>query len=173
MRILRRSDAQDIFRAIDSQREYLGKWLPFVEQTRTADDSAAFVESTLEVPEEIREKVFVIRLNGCFAGLIGFRDTDRLNRKTEIGYWLSENCQGQGIVTQSVARLCGYAFEELGMNRIQICCAVGNVPSRNVPLRLGFTFERIEREGEMIGNGIFRDLEVYSLLKEEWTGEIQ
>ena len=29
--------------------------------------------------------------------MIGFKDTDKLNKKTEIGYWLSEKFQKQGI----------------------------------------------------------------------------
>jgi ribosomal-protein-serine acetyltransferase len=70
-------------------------------------------------------------------------------------------------VTRSVERLCDFAFNELGINRIQIKCAVGNSASSNIPKRLGFIFEGIEREGELLSNGFFTDLEVYSKLKHE------
>ena len=64
--------------------------------------------------------------------------------------------------------LIDYAFDELELNRIAIKCAVGNQPSKNIPMRLGFVFEGIERDGELFPDGHFVDLEVYSLLKKEW-----
>lgn len=163
------SDAADIFNTLVSQREYLGKWLPFVELTEELEDTEAFVRSAVDSPQKENEPVFVIHFNGEFAGLVGFRDTDMINRKTEIGYWLSESFQKKGIIIQSVRSLIKFAFVELDMNRIQIRCAVNNTRSSNIPKKLGFKFEGIEREGELFPDGTFRDLEVYSLLDKEQT----
>jgi len=88
LRQIERSDVKDIFRTIDTQREYLEKWLPFVEFTKEEADSEAFVDSVISVPAEKAEYIFTVRKCNEFAGLIGFKDTDRLNKKTEIGYWL-------------------------------------------------------------------------------------
>lgn len=160
-------DADAIFQTIHTQRDYLGEWLPFVSMTQTVDFTRSFIQSILEVPSEVREHTFVVLYEGSFAGLTGFRDTDRSNRKTEIGYWLSEPFQHKGIITQAVKALIAFAFDELAMNRIQIRCAVGNEPSRRIPLRLGFRREGVERAGELFPDGQFRDLEVFSLLKNE------
>jgi ribosomal-protein-serine acetyltransferase len=164
---LEQSDAKDIFETIDSQRDYLGKWLPFVAFTRDISDSEQYVNSVVNAPEERFEYVFAIRKGDRFVGLIGFKDTDKTNKKTEIGYWLSEKYQKQGIVTKSVDRLCDFAFHQLGINRIQIKCAVGNQSSSNIPKRLGFRFEGIERQGELLTGGFFTDLEIYSKLKSD------
>ena len=153
---------------IDTQRQYLGRWLPFVAETRTENDSYAYLQSVLSVPSERRELLCTITADGRFAGLVGFKDTDRANRKTEIGYWLGEEYQGRGIMTRCVEALCGLAFSELDMNRIQIQCAVGNTKSSNIPRRLGFTLEGIARAGELQADGRFSDIEVYSLLREEY-----
>ncbi len=161
------SDAKDIFETIDSQRDYLGKWLPFVAYTREISDSEQFVSSVVNAPEERFEYLFAIRKKEQFVGLIGFKDTDRLNSKTEIGYWLSEKFQKQGIVTRSVEKLCEFAFHQLGINRIQIKCAVGNTRSSNIPKRLGFRLEGVERQGELLYSGVYTDLEIYSKLKSE------
>ena len=166
---IRLSDAQEIFRAIDTQREYLGKWLPFVAGTKRLSDSETFVKSIVYFPFNKQEPTFVIRRNGTFAGLIGFVNTDRTNRKTEIGYWLCKQFQGQGIMTSAVKILCDMAFREAGLNRIQIKCAVGNLPSNKIPLRLGFVTEGVERAGEQIMPGKFLDLNIYSKLKTENT----
>ncbi|MCF8379319.1 MAG: GNAT family N-acetyltransferase [Bacteroidales bacterium] len=161
------SDSADIYNAIDSQREYLGKWLPFVALTKEISDTEKFVESVINAPEDRFEYVFTIRKNNKFIGLIAFKETDKLNQKTEIGYWLSEKYQKLGIMTKSVEKLCDFAFDTMGMNRIQIKCAVENSPSSNIPKRLGFKFEGIEREGELLWGNIFTDLEIYSKLKKD------
>lgn len=171
LRQLEESDSVEIFNTIDSQREYLGKWLPFVEFTKELADTERFVNSAINAPDENFEFVFTIRKNGEFVGLIGFKDTDIQNRKTEIGYWLSEKAQKQGIVTKSVQRLCDFAFNNQVLNRIQIKCAAGNTASSNIPKRLGFTFEGIERQGEMLTGRVFTDLEIYSLLKSDFPNE--
>lgn len=173
LRQLRHSDAADIFNTIDTQRAYLGEWLPFVAFTKELADTQKFVESVVDAPEERFEYVFTIRKAGEFVGLIGFKDTDRLNRKSELGYWLAEGFQKQGIVTRSVQRLCQYAFEELDINRIQIKCAICNTTSNNIPKRLGFRFEGIEREGELLTGQVFTDLAIYSRLKNDSPNELK
>ena len=160
-------DAVAIFNTIDSQRDYLEKWLPFVKFTNQLNDSVAFVLSVTNAPEDRFEYIFTIRKKGEFVGLVGFKDTDRENQKTEIGYWLSETHQKLGIVTRSVARLCDFAFHEMGMNRVQIKCAVENTSSINVPKRLGFQYEGIERQGELLSGNTFTDLMIFSKLKSD------
>ncbi len=160
-------DGIDIFNTIDSQREYLGKWLPFVEFTKELSYTEEYIESVITAPEDCFEYIFAIRKQGEFVGIAGFRDTDRQNKKTEIGYWLSENYQKQGIVTKTVQKLSEFAFDTLEMNRIQIRCAVGNIASKKIPQRLGFHFEGIERDGELLTGNVYTDLEVYSKLKRD------
>ena len=164
---LETEDAEYIFKAVDSQREYLGKWLPFVEFTKSVKDSLDYVNSVVTMPEECKEWQFAIFCGNDFAGLAGFKGTDRLNRKSEIGYWLSEEFQGRGIITDSVRALINFGFSELNLNRIQIKCAPENVKSNNIPKRLGFSFEGVERDSEFVKDGVFRDANVWSLLKRE------
>lgn len=166
------SDVHDIFQTIHSQRDYLGKWLPFVALTQSEEDTQKFVQSIVNATPSKKDLVFVILYHDVFAGLIGFRDTDQVNLKTEIGYWLSEDLQKKGIVTEAVKAVCHYAFNRLKINRIKIRCATGNLPSKRIPQRLGFHLEGIEREGEILNGNQFVDLEVYSLLKSDWDKSI-
>jgi ribosomal-protein-serine acetyltransferase len=161
------SDSFEIFNTINSQREYLVRWLPFVAFTKEISDTERFVDSVINASDDKFEYIFTIRKKGEFVGLIGFKDTDKPNRKTEIGYWLSEKFQKQGIITKSVEKLCDFAFSTQGMNRIQIKCATENTSSKNIPIRLGFKFEGIEREGELLRDNHFTDLEIYSKLKSD------
>lgn len=162
------SDAGDIFNTINTQRDYLGRWLPFVHSTQKIDDTKNFIQMIVNSPPEIRELVFVIHYNSAFAGLIGFKCTDKQNKKTEIGYWLSEPFQKKGIIIASVKELVKFAFDELDINRVQIKCATENIQSKKIPQKLNFAFEGIERDGELLAGGKFTDIEVYSLLKREF-----
>ena len=161
------SDAAHIFKAIDSQREYLGEWLPFVEFTKSVKDSLDYVNSVVTMPEDCKEWQFSVFCGDDFAGLAGFKGTDRLNRKSEIGYWLRQEFQHRGIMTDSVRALIKFGFSELDLNRIQIKCAPENVKSNRIPERLGFTFEGTERDSEFVRDCVFRNANVWSLLKKD------
>ena len=158
-------DAGKIFGIINANREYLGKCLPFVALTKSVRNTMAFIDQ-LQKPYS-REMVFTINYHGKIAGLIGFKDIDRTNCKFEIGYWITAEYEGNGIVTRCCKATIDMAFEKMEMNRVQITCGVKNIRSINIPKRLGFQFEGVERAGEMHDNK-FIDLAVYSMLKIDW-----
>lgn len=168
---IKKNDASDIFHKIDSQRAYLGEWLPFVTYTQGLHDTQQYVDALVNASDDTFEYVFTIRYQNNFAGMIGFVNSSYEHKKTEIGYWLSAPYQHKGIMSVAVRALSKFAFEDLKFNRIQIKCAVGNTASSNIPKRLGFLLEGIERQGEKFPDGSFKDLEIYSLLKEEFRSE--
>ena len=61
-----KSDAKDIFVTIDSQRDYLGKWLPFVAFTKDISDTEKYVDSVVNAPLDRFEQVFAIRKRDLF-----------------------------------------------------------------------------------------------------------
>ena len=69
LRPLRADDAPDIFTAIDTQREHLGRWLPFVAATHRVEQTREVVAAMLADPAN---PVFTLRVGDAFAGLIGF-----------------------------------------------------------------------------------------------------
>ena len=162
-----REDANVIFMAIDENRDHLRTWLPFVDMTRSVENSRSYIHSLNETNCPKKDMVFRIDYRDEFAGLIGLKEIDQLNKKTELGYWLTQKMQGKGIIMRSSRALIRYSFEELEMNRIQVKVAAGNEKSKKLPFRLKFHFEGLERHGELV-NGKFLDLQVFSLLKKEW-----
>ena len=155
-----------IFETIERDREYLKKWLPFVNFTKEVSDTEAFIESLTAQTEKKKDMVYSIWYKLEFAGLIGFKDTDWINHKTELGYWLAEKMQGKGIITLCAEKLIHYAFNKLNMNRIQIKVAKGNKKSAAIPARLCFSYEGTERQGEWYQNRYY-DLNDFSLLKSD------
>lgn len=165
MKEIDEGEVVNIFNAIDAERDYLSKWLPFVEKTVDIEFTRGFVNSYLY--SDKKNVTFVIYFEQRFAGLIGLKDTDETNKKTEIGYWLSSGFQHKGVVTKCCKTLIAYAFENMKMNRVQLKAGTENVRSRAVAERLGFELEGIERDGELHSRG-YIDLAVYSLLKKDF-----
>ena len=160
LRPLRADDAPDIFTAIDTQREHLGRWLPFVAATHRVEQTREVVAAMLADPAN---PVFTLRVGDAFAGLIGFKSADSTTLTIEIGYWLRSEYQGRGLMTAAAEALCRMAFGQMGMENVEIKCAAGNLRSNRIPLRLGFRLDRIEVRGEQLADGEFTDLNVYRL----------
>lgn len=160
LRPLRADDAPDIFTAIDTQREHLGRWLPFVAATHRVEQTREVVAAMLADPAN---PVFTLRVGDAFAGLIGFKSADNTTLTIEIGYWLRSEYQGRGLMTAAAEALCRMAFGQMGMENVEIKCAAGNLRSNRIPLRLGFRLDRIEVRGEQLADGEFTDLNVYRL----------
>jgi len=113
--------------------------------------------------------VWAIEQSGALCGVAGFNRIEPSNRTCEIGYWLSAEQQGKGIMTRCVERLIRHAFDDLSLNRITIPVAVENQPSRAVAERLGFRREGVLREAEWLYDH-FVDHVLYALVRSEWRG---
>jgi ribosomal-protein-serine acetyltransferase len=100
-------------------------------------------------------------------GSMGFHRIDWANRATSLGYWLSADRQGAGIMTAAVRALVCHAFTAWELHRVEIDAAVANVRSRAIPERLGFVEEGVRRDGERFGDR-YVDLVVYSMLAPDW-----
>jgi ribosomal-protein-serine acetyltransferase len=167
LKMLRPESSPVIFKTIDINRHYLRKWLPFIDNTWKEEDTDIFIKSILKASGPKRDMVFEIWYLEDFSGLIALKEIDRWNKRTELGYWLAPHFEGLGIITKCCRTLLDCAFKKMGMNRIQIKVGIGNARSSKIPEGLGFKFEGIERSGEKFQDH-FIDLEVYSMLKEEW-----
>ncbi len=164
---IRIEDAENIFQLIISCREYLAEWLPWADYTRTVRDTKDYIVANEGKDVFTGREIFTVNYNGEIVGLIDLHSGDQLNRKAEIGYWLHEKYQGKGIMTTACKICLDYAFNQLDLNRIVIKCVKENLKSRNIPERFSFSYEGIERAGFFLKDD-FRDLAVYSMLREEW-----
>lgn len=168
LREIRIQDSAAIFRTIDTHREYLRTWLPFVDAMRTVADEENFLKGVLSVPADKYDPIFgIVNEQDEICGLVGFHFSDPDNRRTEIGYWLIPEYQHRGIITTAVRHLCLWTVKNRGTHRIQIRCATGNAASNRIPLRLSFKHEGTERDGELLATGKYTDILVYSILEEE------
>jgi len=167
MRSLTKDDALEVYAVVDSNREYLREWLPWVDTT----DSPIVTENVIaEWATEYENKTDVILgifEKGEYLGSIGLHGMKTANNSGMVGYWLAENHQGRGIMSDCVRALVNFGFHTLELNRIYIYCASENTKSRAIPERLGFLQEGMLQDGEYV-NGTYYDRVVYGMVRRNW-----
>ena len=159
--------AEPTFEMIDKNRKFLRQWLPFVDNMNKVEQIHTYSKYALERNAAGQEAGFVIFENDKAVGRIGINRIVKENKIGEIGYWIIKSAEGKGIITECSKAMLKYGFTDLGLNRIEIKCAVENIKSARVPEKLNFTKEGILRQAEWL-NGKYVDLYLYSLLKSEW-----
>src|SRR2546426_9933218 len=163
LRIYEERHAQEIAELVDRNRAYLRQWLPWLDSSRTVEDSKAFIKSSLQQFANNEGFQTGIWYQGTLAGGIGYHPINWASRKVEIGYWIGRSFQGKGLVTKACKTMITYAFDVYGLNKVEIHCATENRRSRSIPERLGFKQEGVLRQGEWLYDH-FVDLAIYSML---------
>jgi ribosomal-protein-serine acetyltransferase len=163
-------DAQRLIALIDENRDYLRRWMHWVDATQSVDDINGFIQRALDQTAKNQGPVCAILHCGNIIGVCGYKPIDSQNKSGELGYWLAEAFAGRGIMTACVRAMAGYAFEQFQLNRIEIHAATKNTGSRKIAERLGFRHEGTLREAEWV-NDRFLDQEVYAILRHEWNDQ--
>ncbi|AIF42818.1 GNAT family N-acetyltransferase [Virgibacillus sp. SK37] len=167
LKLLERQDAKELFALVDKDRSYLREWLPWVDSMKQVEDYEPIIDMWLNQFSSHNGFQAGILYKGKLAGMVGFHGIDQANKKTSIGYWLANSYQGNGIMTIAVKALIEQAFNEYGLNRVEIQCGVDNIKSRSIPERLGFRQDGILRDAEYLYDH-FHDCVLYSMLAKEW-----
>jgi len=170
LRILEERYAEELFALIERNREHLRKWIPWVPEHTSPQHTVDRIRHDLRMFAENGGFLAGIWSEGKLVGVVGLHEIDHTNRYTDIHYWLDEAHQGKGLVTRSCRAVLDHAFNDLGLNRIEIRCDPDNLRSRAIPEKLGFTQEGVLRE-RVWKNDRFADLMVYGMLSTEWKAQ--
>src|SRR5690625_7374084 len=136
LQMLTAADAEELFAITDRSREYLREWLPWLDYTKSVDDSLQFIKNNFQLYAERKGVTAGIFYNGSLAGVAGYNELDWVNKLAYFGDWLDSEHQGKGIRTRAVRALTDYAFVEFDLNRVDILADVVMVNSRSFRERL-------------------------------------
>lgn len=159
----RPEDAADLAAALSNRKvlDNLRDGLPY---PYTEKDGADYISAMLSAdPEDAF--AFAIVADDRVIGSIGvFRQANIHRRTAEMGYYISEEYWGRGIMTDAVRQTCGYVFENSDIIRIYAEPFSHNIASCRVLEKAGFQFEGVLRQNAVKNNKVL-DMKMYSIIK--------
>jgi [ribosomal protein S5]-alanine N-acetyltransferase len=103
---------------------------------------------------------------GEVVGAIGL-GIDQHNLLAEMGYWVGVPYWNQGYCTEAARAVLAYAFETLGLNRVEARHMTRNPSSGRVMEKIGMQFEGKLRQ-QIQRWGVFEDANIYAILREDY-----
>lgn len=147
IRPYRITDAPELFKAVMQSHAELSVWQPWCHATYSMNDSESWVELSVKNWENRTEFNFVIESTqtGEFLGGVGLNKIDEMNKIANLGYWVRTSHTRQGVASQAAKLAAEFGFQELGLRRIEIIAAVGNIASKRAAEKTGAKEEGILR----------------------------
>jgi RimJ/RimL family protein N-acetyltransferase len=140
---------------------------------KTVDETREWLKQGAAVVEAGTDMIWTIEHEGApvgCVGLHGIRWGVRAVRydRAELGYWIAKPFWGKGLMTEAATLATRWAFETLGLHKVNVMCFEDNGRSKRVIEKVGFRFlcrleEDIWRDGKW-----FAHLR-YELLSSEWA----
>ena len=133
------------------------------EKTQTLDEARQFIARTtalLATNEGIMWGLCSVHAPAQLLGNICLWNIQPAHHCAELGYALHRHHWGQGLMSEAVAAVVGYAFEELRLHRVEAHLHPANAASARLLARSGFEREGLLRESFYFA-GSFSDTLVY------------
>ena len=163
LRLWRREDAAALFENF-SDRQFMRYWSRVV--YADVAEVRRYLDLQLAELERFEFYPWAITLRGADkpVGNCTLFSINRDNRRCDLGYGLSPALQGQGLASEAVTLAINFAFNDIGLHRIETDIDPRNEPSWRLVERLGFQREGLLRQRWFV-NGEASDSVVHGLLK--------
>ncbi|MBR7838833.1 GNAT family N-acetyltransferase [Actinospica durhamensis] len=169
LRPLQPFQAEEFLAHMDRGREAIDPWISFATRSTDLDSARATLQGFADEQAQDTLHAFGIWLEGTLVGGVMLVRFDAEAGVCELGCWMEAAGQGRGLVTTASRHLIEWAFTQRGMHRVEWRARVDNVRSTNVARRLGMSLDGVLRQAIPF-SGQRHDLEVWSLLANEWEG---
>ncbi|MEO6254037.1 MAG: GNAT family protein [Ferruginibacter sp.] len=137
------------------------------------DDSsfAAYFDTALKEKENKTAYPFAMfdKKENRYVGCTRFANISFRDKRLEIGWtWIDPLLQGSGINKHNKSLMLQFAFETLGLNRVELKTAGTNLKSQRAMEKIGAIREGVLRKHSINDIGVVRDTVYYSFIREEW-----
>ena len=173
LRGYRDTDAPRVVEACSDERT--AHWLPLLPSPYTLEDAHAYIEARREQRATGHGVTWVVadpETDELLANItifdLGF------GKDAEIGYWAHPGARGRGVITEACGLVVRHAFVPeddggMGLRRLRIIAAEGNVASRKVIEANGFVETGRMRQENPMRDGSYSDTIYYDLLASEYS----
>jgi len=111
----------------------------------------------------------VILFKGDLAGFCRIIEVSKKHQKAELGYFVLDGFRKKGIASAVASALVDFCFNNLNLNRVELCIDPSNKSSIKLAKKLGFTLEGTLRQSfySEVNNKLIDD-QIWSMLKSEY-----
>ena len=169
LRKLQMRDAADIYRySRDAEVARHVLW----EAHHSIGDSRAYLRYMLRRYRQREAASWGIeyRATGQIIGTIGFMWIQTDNSAAEVGYSLSHDFWGQGIMTEALKAVIAHGFGSMNLNRIEAQHETTNPASGAVMRKCGMVREGMLRQ-RLYNKGRYVDVELYAILRKDYKSK--
>jgi ribosomal-protein-serine acetyltransferase len=165
MRPFHINDADETFTAIRESLTDLKPWMSWAHDGYSLQEAKDFIRITRSRWEEGTLYAFVITnaRGGSVVGGCSLSHIHPVYHMCNLGYWVRTSRRGEGIAVRATRLAAQYAFEKIGLIRVEVVMAVDNHASRRVAEKSGAHYEGILRNRMVVGREI-QDAHMYSLV---------
>ena len=165
------SDIEDMYYNWASDKEVV-KYLTWVEHTNIKKTAMVieFWEKSYK-NKEYYNWAIENKLDGSVIGSINLMNLDNYNENCEVGYCIGKNFWNQGVMTEVLCAILGFAFNEVKFERITARRNINNIASGMLLKKCKFVYEGTLRKILKDNKGDFVDCKYYSILKSEYLKE--
>ena len=165
LRSWRVEDANDIVDGLNNIN--VSKWLAGAPYPYTYDDALYFINNSIE--NKLYNFAIVLKSNNKVIGGTQLTNISLSNGTAGGGIWINEKYWGNGYGSEAFGARIKYAFEVLGLRRLENGYFKDNEKSHKMQLRFGYKDEGIRRQRFVSrGSGKIEDEYITGLLKDEW-----
>lgn len=140
------------------------------------EDLEKYIRMALDAREQGKEYPFIVfdKRTGRYAGSTRFYDIQLFHQTLQLGYtWYGKDFQGTGLNKHCKFLLLQFAFETLGMLRVEFRADYTNQRSIAAMKRIGCVEEGVLRKNLQKPDGSRRDSIILSILAEEWKASVK
>jgi len=141
-----------------------------------ADNLRNYLQLAVSAREAEKEYPFIVfdKRSGTYAGSTRFYDIQLFHKSLQLGFtWYGKAFQGTGLNKNCKYLLLEFAFEQIGMERVEFRADNNNLRSIAAMKSIGCTVEGVLRSNNTKHDGSRRDSIVLSILKNEWEGGVK
>lgn len=153
--------AQALYQLIIDNKPGLQESMDWPRSVQSVEDTRRTLLANSLLHHRNYSKMFIITCQQQPIGVFSFNLIEPANKTAYIGYWLSRENQGKGIISAVLNTVIDYYTRQGMIRRFVIKCITTNLASNRVALRNGFSLEGCLRQAEYL-NGEYYDQNIYA-----------
>src|SRR6266498_239005 len=160
-------DSTGLYCAVNESLRELKPWMSWATDTYTELTAREYITISRARWEEGTFYAFAVTRADELLGVCTLSSIHPIYHFCNLGYWVRTTYHGQGIAGRAAKLVARFAFEHLGLIRVEIVIGIKNQPSIRVAEKIGAHDEGILLNRMVVGKSIY-DAKMYSLLPSDF-----